>query len=560
MIKLHKNYFLQALLFVLAVVGMNSCSCNSKDTIEDKLNYLVPDNADIILTGDISRAMSALEISAEDGKIVLPEYFLDFVSTTVDRRAAREIEENTDYIKGIDFTNAIMAMRLADRRPDVVAAFNITDEDEFYNALTDINEDFEIEESGDYKVITYDERAAFLIKDGLATVFFEEGEPLEVDDAVEALDKWIAKVEESPLADWKKTYLTQPAIFGAWYNIGTLSDLEPKAKREFQNLLDAQNIDLKLADLSCGLRFDLAGPSAKANFTLFEKDGEIVKNPCAGTFDTALLDYATPTDYVAASVAFSDKGMKNFINAYKSIINQQINERRQSPYYDSWDEQYISELQGISEIVTNIAESFDGNAMVAMGTASDATLSGSDLLDPNTYHFVAAVKCKPGKAREIYNMMCMGIDAACAQSAETTDSAMVAPTAEVAPAVVPAAKDYADSYNNRIRFENGYDSNYNSTYSYIDLYAKIEGNTIIFSNASISRKGGSNFDRNIFGSNAIALQVNLDKDSPLLKAFDLPCGINATITATDTFDMDITFSGTSQNFVPAIFKIISGLN
>jgi len=566
MIKLHRNYFLQALLFVLAVVGMNSCSCNSKETIEDKLTYLVSDDADVIMTGDISRALSALEISVKDDKLVLPDYLLDFVSTAGGRRSARELDESTDLIKGIDYTNAIVALRFEGEVPDMLISFNVTDEDEFYKSLTDINEDFDIEESGDYKVITNNEKAAFLIKDNLATFVIEHGNPADVDDAVELLDKWIAKAEESPLADWKKSYLTQPAIFSAWYGFGMLNEANPYAMQKLQEQLDAAGVDFKFDELSCGIRLDLAGSSAKANITMFDSNGEVMKNPCAGTFDTSLLDYAISTDYVAASVAINEKGINSFVKAFRTIISKEIESRRNSAYYDSWDEQYISQLTEMSNVVVSLAESFDGNAMVALGTAPGVTLSGSNFTEPSTYHFVAAVKCKPGKTRQIYDLLCQGLDAACASSANNyydapiaADSVAVAPAAEAVEVAAPAA-NFGDSYSNRMRVQNGYNSNYDPIYTYINLYAKIEGNTIVFSNAPISRNGGSNFDRNVFGSNATAVQINLDKDSPLLSAFDLPCGVDATITATDTFDMDITFSGTSQNFVPALVKIINGFN
>lgn len=546
--KLYKNYLLQALLFIVAVVGMNSCSCNKETGIEDKIKVLVSDDVDMVITGDAARLLAALEIQDKDGTLELPDYLTELISETAGRRAVGQMEEGLSNIKGIDYTNSLFAARVHGERPDMIFAFNVTDVDDFYNSLVDIDEDFDLEEEGDYKVITESEKAIFLIKDGLAVALFKNARLMGSEKAVDELEKWKEKAQDKPLADWKLAYLKEPAVTNMWAGFEFAAKMNRGDFAEAQNMYAEMGGKGKIADMSMGIRFDLDGNSAKLGAVVFNSDGTSVSLPYAGKFDTNLLDYATANDYVAGSIALNDNAMQIMRKVVSDEVGKDVRYYRNmaNEYgYDHYMYQYYMEraieARAQSESIMTLVDAIEGNAMMAAGTRSDVALGEISMDNINDLHFVLAFNCKAGKAKDVYNTICTAVDAMTGN-----DSTYVA--------------NYGSSYNTRIRIDSRYDYN---TYTYRDVYmgfyARVDGNTVILSNAPIEKAGGPNFDRNLFASSCMAVQFNAEKTSTLLGKYDLPCGfaLNASLGTTATAEVTASLPGTYQLFVPALCKIFA---
>lgn len=545
--KLLRNYLFQALMFVVAVLAMQSCSCN-KSSVEDKLNKIASDKAALIVVGDVEHVLNALEVEVKDGKLVLPEYLSDLFAAAGESRNFEDMNDDLDeFDGGIDFTNAVLVMNNISTRPSFVLNFDVNDDEQLYKFMSDMDEDVSKDDFDGYTVIG-DEHASILIKDNSAYFVMKNGRVLAEDKAIEELEDWFDKAAEKPLADWKKQYLTaENTDAAAILNCAKLADLlnyMSRSEREQLQLFEKQ-AGCKIRDMNIAAKFSLNGPSVNINLSIMNSDGQVLDNPLGKEVNTDLLAYTRPNDFAVATFSISDKGLDAISTVVNSLFDKDMNRYKEwsNEYYNKYmnyygDSYYYGQAVYYSnkydqastekEMFNSFKNAVDGDFMIAAGLGSDCH-SLEQLVRSNSeagVHVVAAASCKNGNQRVIYDAMY--------NLCHSTDSVM-------------SGSAPADNFSVKIDRD-------------LTIYCALDGTNIVMSNEPITKGSSNNFNTADFAGKSLALQLSIPANHELISEYNLPCGLLVNASAEKmSYDLNVTLTDTKQNIVPAACKIMAAL-
>ena len=520
--KILRNYFFQALVFVVTVILMQSCSCN-EGTAADRVRKVASDKTDIIVAGDVRKFMEQAEVEVKDGRLVLPQYFVDFMSSVSDDRyIADDIDEIESVRTGIDFSSCVVAASVSRAGGDFVFSFGIDDVDEFYAFLQQTGNRMEMSKIGGYTIIG--DRYGSMVIDGKdAYMVFRNGDLMKNEKAVTSLEKWFQEAKETPVEDWKVNYLTENTVLSAWMSNEALRKTDPKDWQELKELVE--NVPgVKIPNLSLGISFDIEGATATGNLTVFDGD-QVMKSPFGGEFDTNLLKYTTNEDVVIYGGALNEQAIGNI----RMLINNELNSELKS-YQDElrngytspeWCQRQIASITTAKNLFNTICESTGGSVMMAFGgDFSDVTKLMNN--PQNAMHFVMAANCKPGQAAKVL-------------------AEIVKVMNEIAPGSMTLVGNKAT-----MKIDD------------FTVYVEVEGNNLVASNAKITTNGKISGD--VFVNTWLAGQVRVDKNNPVMKLVSMPFGVEISGKAVDmSLNFTMSFPGSDKKFIPTIFGIMRDL-
>lgn len=537
--KLLRNYVFQAALFLLAVVGMQSCSCNDKhESVADKIEYAIPGDCSIVFAGDINRLLSATEIKVSGDEVELPAYLKDFMNSVVrSERQRKEIQEGLDVLKVIDCTNCVGGIRfISSDDVEALIMFNVEDEDEFADAIGELNSSFERGEEDGY-VTVGNEYAKFCLKDG--NCFFvatsDKG-------GAEVIEKWAEAAKKNPLASWQKDYLVQARIFGMVLDFKNIVKVMPaQAVEQMKQQMGTYGLD-QLLDGTVTMGFDLDGETAKVEMAIAGADGKPMESVMNGKFNGALLDYTTPDDVLAFGWAMSGKGYEMALQGIRNA-KEEMNKYQGLISYDP-NMRMVMELLEAEDQILPVAKEYlaDGGLMVAAGVKADADIINmvmGKVVDINDFHAVVALDCKPGKAAEAFDFLVDKLqeNPLCTINRDGNEA--------------QGKVQFADS---DVTYVKGV-----GLKAVANVYVKVDGNVLVISNQPIVKGSGNNFSKDVFSGSMTTLQLKVDKDFAPIRAFAFKAGIDILLTSDGSMaKAEATFTGKEGKFIPTLFDIISG--
>lgn len=508
-------------LTLIVIIGlfMTVSSCSNRETkdLDSKLSEIVSDDDQLVITGDISRLFDQLEITVTDGVPRLPGYLKDALNTFGSGTAGR-IEKLFGDCDAVEFDNIVMTMKKDENTVDFVLVFGVRDINALVEKIKSADSDVESTKKNGYTVF-HDAAFSLLLKDGTGYALFTTaengGEPVEI---IEAMRK---AASENPLAQWKKEFLKKENVFNSLVN---------------QKLLNRKSILASVSDYA-GFSLNLAGPSLTLVSVYLDGNGNEVRNPYMGDFDTSLIDYAYPGDMVGLSLSMNSNGYNELSDGFSKFLTS-LGMGGIGVYSEDGDE-IEAYIEAFAEVLDEYVS--DKGLFVAAGLDEDANLAVSDFASPSTYHFVVAADLKPEKSLEAYDSLLQLF---------RTMNAKVSMTA------TDGAKS---SCVLAFEINNGYDGGTGRmSYVKIDINMVLDGDVLVLSNAPVRKDSKHGFDSDVFRNTSIAFQMVLNSDYPLIKEFNVKEGIDWTIRFGEIeTGSTVTVTDTDKKFVPALVGIFT---
>lgn len=529
--KVLNNFFVRLLLVVAAVGMMPSCSCDSQKGLADKIDEVVSDNTDLVITGDIARCFNQLEIAVENGKVVLPDYITQLMNQTMNSKERIGFTEFLDKFEGLDYDNTLLAFNFNGMAPQAIFVFGVTDEDTFANSLKALEDGIKTGKAGSYTTVG-GEAIQILMSGKTAYFTVDMTGPLTGDSAVKAIEGWQKKASEKPLASWKKDFLTRPNIVNGLLSAKPFYQIIKLASGN-DPMVNMKKMGMEaLADGFIGFSANLEGPTFEIAGVSMDKDGKPVAANIGGKFNESMMDYAAYTDMVAFSLCLNENGYKNLAEQTKSIAG---NELAGLP---------AGMQSGMLDIIGKITELpaeylSDGGIFASGGIASGVTMADFNPDSPKCYHVVVAADIKPEKAREAYSSICELLDNMAGK----------------------AGTNSGDEYTVAVKVNVGDDDVTDQpVYVEVPVYVKLEGNVVIVSNAPIVKAQYIPFDKTLFASSQVMIQAVITKATPVVKDLELPVGVNVFSMGSGADGKFIaTFTDTEKKFFPVLVDLLSSI-
>lgn len=513
--KLLRNFFVQALVFVATVLCMHSCSCDGDRSLEAKLKF-ISDDADFVVVVNLEKLMTEADITVEDDQLVLPDY-LTKASSAIDKNMKKALNKVSDF-KGLDFTQVVVAgwdifdEGDYDPRTDkwvrgkarVMAIFNITDEDDFFKSVEAENSKATLEKDGDYKYVDMGgSYPRIYIKDKMAIM-------VEGKDDAEFIDERIEKAESKPLQEWKVKYLGNEENIATALIAGKAIDevMGSEQSKTINRMLDAE-----LSTVWVGIDASLKGPTLNASASVMDKEGKVLENKYAGVINTDLLKYVHPNDLLV--VASGVKSMEGLSQVPDYMISSQLRPM-------------VRALTGLTNVST----------MMSFGPRTNQSISN---FGPTSVRVTMALSANGSEVRDVYNYLCAWMEYV--QVSMSSSYYMDEP-------VYGHQNDYPTTYSLTVPV--GYSES-------MTINAELDGNTVIVSNETISRGGSVNYEASEFSGKALMVKGVLPKNLSQLKEFELPYGVVATLSMENTMKIDacVAMTGTDDKFLTALCNMIS---
>ena len=105
--KILNNYIFQTLLFVAAVLSMQSCGCNNDkfDTVDKKVTEIMSDDVAVAYSGDVDRLFTALDVTVKDDVPQMPQYMTDLLNVFASKSDRQSFEDLLQELKGVKYSN-----------------------------------------------------------------------------------------------------------------------------------------------------------------------------------------------------------------------------------------------------------------------------------------------------------------------------------------------------------------------------------------------------------------------------------------------------------------------
>jgi len=508
------KFFSPLLLGVMAfAVGLTSCS-ESADSIEDKLKDYVSDDATVVATLDLKRALDAADVTVTDeGTLELPKY-LSTLANDMGKDERKALNQLLEF-KGFDWSNTVYAMKIdvnekqaEDPKVEGLIVFSVKDDDEFAASIEETDLKLDIEDEEGYKVVS-NKDVAVLIKDHVGFLAFNQKGLCKVSKSAEIIETWKSEADDKPLADWKIDYLKKEKISTTLLNCKDFYKLVKTQMSSYElSMLENLNLD-KYVDSFVGMQFDIDKTNVSLAVNVFDKEGKDIKVDHLKNFDTDLLRYANSYDIAAAGLGIGD------LNAAVNSIIKNVNPNAEETGY----------IRQFANLFCNSSVFFACGPVDGLNSFNRPTFGN--------WHLVGAIKFENAdKASQAVSLIGNAMGLANDSSGNLTVN-------------VPVDYEY-DYYSGEYRTITA------------PLYIKRDGQVVVLSNSATIGQGSSNIDKSVFKNKNFAFVAAMDKNNPLFTQFNIPFGVKALLASTaSSAEATLSLTGTSGKFVEVLVKFFT---
>lgn len=542
--KLLHNYLFKTLLFVAAVLSMQSCSCNEEKndncaTTEQKVTNILSDDVMFAFSGDIDRLFTALDVTVENGVPQLPQYMNDLNNVFLSKSNRQQLDEMLNSLKGLQYSNFIAGVKLNADNAEMLAIFSLDNEVDFANNLTD-NGYTKSSDNG-YDIFSCDD-VQFLLQGKTAYLTFGESEK-----AVEIVGSWTKAAEQNPLQSWKKDLLVEKHVCTLLCNLNALKNsLTPQQMQAIFTDSTLSKLPFEIWDKTVSIVADLDGTTVSLTSDMFEADGKPMQPGWNGNFDTTLMQYAAESDMIAIGGSLNNDGAKIILDQIdvniEYIESQLADYGKYYPRSAKEQMDFALQLLKYQRQAVAVVEQYgsDKGYFGSCGLAGQCDLFNFNPLDPANYHVVFAIGLKPEKSAQAFAEICGVLDKVkYGQSTRT-----------------------GNAYSCKIAIPVGYDSYGNPTNIMIDINMALDGNTLAISNAPIVKNDKNNFDAQLFAGSLGALQIVVPQNHPLLSLAGVDAGIDIRLFFWNNAKsgLTVTTAGAGDKFIPGLCDLLLGFS
>lgn len=536
--KIFTKTWFQIFMVALSVGLMQSCSCRGGADLDKKLNAVASDDTDLILVGNLERLFGQTGIEAGDGNIVLPSYLKNAINTLMSSKDKDDINFLTT-LKGVDYNNAVVAMKLDSLDARAVVVIAVTNPSDLEKSLASQESGVTTEEIDGYKLVGT-RRTQVVVKDGLGYMLMaSHGGMCTGTDAVQAVRKWNSDAEKTPLTAWKKEYLSADRVLNLLITPGQLF----KQMATINPVFSAENLKKQglsaLTEGTMAISANLDAQTFDISFALYDKDGKVAPNPYAGKFNTEMMKFATAGDIVAVGFAANQDGYKAQQQGFESYVAM----LRSQP--GLLNDYLVPQIEGLFKGWNDFTSQYlsDGGFFFAAGLAKDATLG--KLMQPSQadFHIVLTADLKPESAENAYRFVC-------GQMSQIMSNATVS-TADNA-----GMKTTTFSVRELVDYDFRNDTDVYDTFK---LNVALDGNILVISNSDIVKGEKSPFNKDLFANSAFTAQGIIGNTTPVISGFNLPFGAQATITTKDmSSQFSVKVTDTDKHILDAVLSFLTG--
>lgn len=517
---------LTAVMAMLAVMFVTSCS-SSEETVADKLGAYISDDADLIVSGDLSRFIAATgsKVNEETQQIEPSSELESLIQETMSKHDRAELDKVLNF-EGADWSNAVMAFKFKDqlKSVDAMLIFSVTDADKFAKNLSDEVSSLDVAEEDDYVTVSND-KVAIMLKDKIGFVCLKNSKPCKASSAAEMIESWKEAADEKPLAEWKSKHITSDHVVNFYLNSKKIAqniDDDPYLKRQikenpaFTPIYNSWKSGATLGYL------DIEKQSVSVQLSFVDKDGKEIKTPLNGTIDTSLLKYGNSNDIAACGMA----NTKDLVEAMRQYAAK---------------EGLTSDAE-FNMLFNGLFGKLDGSILL-MGGPKTSNLN--DLDEWEGYNFVAAATYRDGGAAEalanVSQLMEMAIQGG------TNDFAIVTSTPNELVFDFVTGYEYPD-----------YDYYADPVRKTMRIYVKVYGNDLVMSNDPIQATGAAIGAADLKGASG-AMGFVLNKNGKLLSNLNLNFGVKGYLkTNGATTTLELSLVDTNLDIVGAIMSVLGG--
>lgn len=528
-----KSNFGQCLVFIIAALAMHSCSCNKVQDLSSKLAAIAGDETQLIATGNIAMLFNQLDVEVKDGHPVLPQYLQLAVNRFTDSDMRRDINDVVSKVEGVEYDNAVLTFDTKGESFAAVLVFGVSDPGVFAKSVGKITKDAKTGSFGNFTTVSFND-AKVLLKDNLGFVVVSDDGCLDYEKAAEFISERQLAATEKPLSSWKKEYLTQENIV----NCLVSNRLSENVTSQIGIPVSLPNSDnLKIADGFTGFTFGLDAQTLRLTGVNLDPEGKAIANPYVGKFNTSLMDYAADYDFAALSFCMTRQGYETLAEG----IEAQVEQLKKAPGFNSYAYgRILSVVLGASRLPAEYLS--DAGAFIALGFVKDATVASTNFGSPAGYHFVVAADLIPEKSAEGYNLLCDELT----KLSKTAGKMSVSRSGNKCSVAVKYGEDY-----DYLRDE--------WTYVTVDINIELTGNTLVISNAPISKSAKNVFNKEFFAESMCSAQIVLNGSTPVISQFGIKEGLDAHFrSGALSNELTVKITGTDKKFFPAVLGFLGG--
>jgi hypothetical protein len=512
---------LSKMMLALLVVGLAFASCSSSESIKDKLNNYVANDANVIMVGDLQKLLDVTGTKANDkGQLELSDNMNSLINQTM-AKSDRKFLDNVLDFEGIDYSNVVVAFKIANNEFKYCELiFSVVDDKTFAKSLDDY--EFEADEDEGFSTYTKD-GASILVKGSTGFMIISKEGPLKSSKAIAQLQKIQDSIkDDSAIAGWKVDYLTQDALMRVLVDGKMFAQaMQQAASRSYGSnrgtiaqFLDMMT-DAKLDKAFFGLGLNVKDATATLDSKVFDSEGKDFKVEGQAKFDNALLKYTTKDDIAAVAFA-ADVNSKSF--------------KKQLAAFDQLG--FGSESETIKAFVNDL-----GGSIFMAGGPKSWNYFGGKYTD---FHFIIAFNVKSGKGAQFLSRL----EGLWAQNGVEGVERVGANYDKIRVAV---GGHYEES-------EEYYYGEWVNDYG--DLFVKVDGDYIIFSNEAITTANGGKFNKDVFNGGSFACSLVIDKAD--LKQFNIPFGVTFNGKAENaSADLSFSLTGADGSLLDIIMNAIT---
>lgn len=561
------------------------------DKSVDLLSF-IPDNADVLLTGDARQGIESMGCRVSGDSIFYSQSvsgLFDLSQLVVGESVEKFIRFSENFPR---YGNGVMVVNEGEDL--IYLLLEIVDDKRFIDGVPEIfgdevtfskksgyhvaevfadsyeSDSLVVDASGELqyerceKVISY----SIVVKDKLVWIVDDKC----ASDAVKAIKAQLkaAKKQSVALVPWKKNLLTENHTMTLLLDTKSIWD----AVQEQDAALAAFELgdfvmDERYNDLYITARYDVEGPAVKVSGSLLDRSGQVLPIPFFNTanINPAFLRYTNPDNILAASWAVP-QGLDymSLANHYASLAGGKLSD---------------SELQVISSLVPYLKKIEGATISVAAGPLDIANIDYTSKWD-----IVASASLQPGVAQELYNLIIMAASLNEFQVKQFPDYAVIdvkyvhhydydsmvdtIPWEDAACDSVAICDEIAEDCDSVAGYDyESWDEEYSAVpvYDEFKVYLKVVGNDLVAATRDITTTGESVFDAAMFENNAAVMAGKIPLDgrlyNTLMELGQIPAelrppfGVQSDIVISST-EVSWSFSLTDNNgrFVEELAKYI----
>lgn len=496
-------------LTLFAALAVLFASCGRDVSMSDILDRYVSDDADMILAGDLRKAVEATGSRIENGKPVLSpslESLLDILPNSI-RNSVHAILE----CDGLDWESAVATVKIDGLAVNALVAVTVADEGKFAACLHEQAGFGDVEKIDGWTAVE-NGQTGVVARDNLAFLVVDNSGPVKAMGAIAFVKECGEQAAKAPLPAWKKSrlvegkvlscYLRGRVIANVYEGFGGAAGLASAGfygnDREYVELLKKSNIFFSL---------DFQGPSLRLASYCCDDEGRDIDVPVRKEINGKLAAYAGPEDILAFAAGDSRLLVEAYGKALDAVATNDLSR----------------------SMVDNVLRTMDGTLFVSWGVKNASYFSSQSVAD---MHFTVAAEYSDGAAPRALDAL------ASLMNKQKSMKIEYQPGESCVVSFIVGYEDSGDSYFSI------YEDESDPVPVVMDLHMKVEGDVLVVSNSPVDA-GRSPFPESAFNGYALALDADLAKGGAVLGLLNAPFGVKleswmkkadgeAVLTLTDT--------------------------